>query len=212
LMAKEYGVPFHALVQDPRSVASGNDVPIEERPASEVLFFQGQSLIASNGHGLKARYPSFDVTPAALVTHLVGFDGLYTPATFREKYQSEAKATDGHRKPSEKYLLLYGLPPENQYAYLTSALKADRCDSLLIPEMRPQLWGARVIIPELLERQVPATLISDNMMGTLFAHGEIGRLCLFYDGLSAEGPTGICGSLLAVRLARLHDVPVDLSR
>ncbi len=210
LMAKEYGVPFHALVQDPRSVASGNDVPIEERPASEVLFFQGQSLIASNGHGLKARYPSFDVTPAALVTHLVGFDGLYTPATFREKYQSEAKATDGYRKPSEKYLLLYGIPPRNQYAYLTSALKADRCDSLLIPEMRPQLWGARVIIPELLERQVPATLISDNMMGTLFAHGEIGRLCLFYDGLSAEGPTGICGSLLAVRLARLHDVPVEL--
>jgi len=210
LMAKEYAVPFHALVQDPRSLKTGDEVEIEERPASEVLFFQGRSLIASSDPGIKVRYPSFDVTPAALVTHLVGFDGLYTPETFRQKYQSEAKATDGHQKPSEKYLSLYGIPPKNQYAYLTSALKADRCDSLLVPEMRPQLWGARVIIPELLERQVPVTLISDNMMGTLFAHGEIGRLCLFYGGLSAEGPTGICGSLLAVRLARLHDVPVEL--
>jgi methylthioribose-1-phosphate isomerase len=33
LMAREYGVPFHALVQDPRSLERGVDVPIEERPA-----------------------------------------------------------------------------------------------------------------------------------------------------------------------------------
>ena len=31
-MAEVYGVPFHALVQDPRSLARGVDVPIEERP------------------------------------------------------------------------------------------------------------------------------------------------------------------------------------
>ena len=41
-MAKEYGVPFHALVQDPRSLARGTDVPIEERPAEELLTFRGR--------------------------------------------------------------------------------------------------------------------------------------------------------------------------
>ncbi|HEX4988989.1 MAG TPA: hypothetical protein VFW91_09450, partial [Candidatus Binatia bacterium] len=74
----------------------------------------------------------------------------------------------------------------------------------------PQLWGARVVAPELLSRNTPTTLISDNMMGTLFAQGEIRKLCLFYDGLSEQGPRGICGSLLAVRLARHHDVPIEL--
>ncbi len=76
--------------------------------------------------------------------------------------------------------------------------------------MRPELWGAQVVVAELLERKVPVTLISDNMMGTLFAQGEIRKLCLFYDTLTDAGPNGICGSLLAARLARLHEVPVEL--
>jgi methylthioribose-1-phosphate isomerase len=210
LMAKEYGVPFHALVQDPRSVETADDVAIEERPASEVLFFQGHSLVASNDRGVKTRYPAFDVTPAALISNLVGFDGLYTPETFREKYQIGPKPSGGRTKQSRKYLLIYGIPGESQYSYLISALKAEQSESLLVPEMRPELWGAQVVVPRLLERKAPVTLISDNMMGTLFARGEISKLCLFYDGLSAEGPTGLCGTLLAVGLARLHDVPVEL--
>ena len=40
LMAREYGVPFHALVQDPRSLERGIDVPIEERPVAELLSFR----------------------------------------------------------------------------------------------------------------------------------------------------------------------------
>ena len=76
--------------------------------------------------------------------------------------------------------------------------------------MRPQLWGARHIAPELLKHNIPTTLISDNMMGTLFAHGEIAKLCFFYDRLTADGPEGICGSLLAVQLARLHGVQIEL--
>jgi hypothetical protein len=47
-------------------------------------------------------------------------------------------------------------------------------------------------------------------MGTLFAQGEIRKLCFFYDGLTEEGPKGICGSLVAVQLARLHGVPIEL--
>ncbi|HKY08755.1 MAG TPA: hypothetical protein VJQ55_10955, partial [Candidatus Binatia bacterium] len=46
LMAKDFGIPFYALVQDPRSLARGCDVAIEERPAAELLTFQGESLVA----------------------------------------------------------------------------------------------------------------------------------------------------------------------
>jgi methylthioribose-1-phosphate isomerase len=209
-MAKEYGVTFCALVQDPHSLRSGRDVPIEERPVDELLAYQGQAIVPGVTTALRTRYPSFDVTPAALITHLIGFDGLYTPETFRRKYQTEQEETPAEAPINGKYLLIYGVPPKSQYAYLLSALKAEHAESVLVPEMRPQLWGAQVVVPELLDRNVPATLISDNMMGTLFAQGEIRKLCFFYDDLTDAGARGIAGSLLAVRLAGLHGVAVEL--
>ena len=210
LMARDYGVPFHALVQDPRALARGADVLIEERPASEILMFQGEPVAAGGNRTLGGRYPSFDVTPARLISHLVGFDDLYTPETFRQKYQARPAVEIDNAKLTGKYLLVYGIPPKNQYAFLLSALKAEQAESILVPEMRPQLWGARVVAPALLERAAPTTLISDNMMGILFAQGEIRKLCFFYYGLAEAGPSGICGSLLTVRLARLHGVPIEL--
>jgi hypothetical protein len=114
------------------------------------------------------------------------------------------------KKNREKYLLVFGVPKLNAYDFLLHALKAEHGSGILVPEMRPELCGARIVAPELLRRKVPTTLISDNMMGTLFAQGQIGQLYLFYSGLNPSGPEGICGSLLAVRLARAHDVPIEL--
>ncbi|MGH7873973.1 MAG: hypothetical protein ACREQO_17355 [Candidatus Binatia bacterium] len=210
LMARDYSVPFHALVQDPRALARGADVPIEERPASELLTFQGRPLTERDSSNITARYPSFDVTPGTLITHLIGFDDVYTLETFRQKYQKREGSEAPMSKPRNRYLVVYGVPLKNQYAYLASALKAESCASVLVPEMRPALWGAHAIAPGLAKRQIPATLISDNMMGTLFAQGEICKLCLYYKGLTDAGPSGICGSLLAVRLARAHGVPIEL--
>ena len=209
-MAREYGVPFYALVQDPRSLARGADVPIEERPAAELLTFHDRQLVPGAQGTLQARYPSFDVTPAQYITQLIGFDGVYTPESFRQKYQTGAPADAIAINGKGKYLLLYGVPPANQFSFLLSALKAEGAEAILVPEMRPQLWGAQLVVPELLKRGVSTTIISDNMIGTLFAQGEIAKLCFFYDGLEAAGPLAICGSLLAVQLARLHGVAIEL--
>ena len=210
LMAKQYGIPFHVLVPDPRSLAQGSDVPIEERPAAELLSFRGRQLIADPK--IAVRYPAFDVTPAELVTHLIGFDDLYTPESFRRRYQRQTvpASSPSPRQSESKYLLVYGIPPRGQCDYLLSALKAERASRLLVPEMRPQMWGVQAVAPALLEHNAPTTLISDNMMGILFAHGEIRKLYLYYSGLDEQGPSGICGSLLAVRLARSHGVPIEL--
>src|SRR5882724_8466338 len=211
LMAKEYGIPLYALVLDPGRLARGEDVPIEERSANELLVFQGEPLLADDGDKLAGRYPAFDVTPAALITRLIGFDDLFTPESFKQRYlNGPVVAAKNGMKTSEKYLLIFGLPRKDSYSFLTHALKAEQAQRILIPEMRPQLWGARVVARELLRRQVPATLISDNMMGTLFAQSQIQCLYLFYSELGVEGPKGICGSLLAARLARAHGVPIEL--
>ena len=208
LMAQAYGVPFYVLVQDPRSVARGMDITIEERPASELLLFQGQSLV--NGDKIAVRYPAFDVTPAGLITRWVGFADLYSLESFRRKFQVEAEAEEEPANKNGRYLLVYGLPPKSHYGFLKTALAAEQAESILVPEMRPELWGARIVVRELARRNAAPTLIADNMMGTLFAQGEIRKLYLFYDELSEPGLSGACGSLLAVRLARHHGVPIEL--
>ena len=209
LMAKEFGVPFFALVQDPGNLASGADVHIEERPASELLSFQGQPLVRDGAERLAGRYPAFDVTPSSLITYLVGFDELFTPESFRQKFLKSSSAPAKHEEESrEKYLLVFGVP--KYFDFLARELKDQRARGILVAEMRPKLWGAQVVAPPLLQRDVPTTLISDNMMGTLFAQRRIQRLYLFFKELSKKGPVGICGSLLAWLLARAHGVPVEL--
>ena len=47
-------------------------------------------------------------------------------------------------------------------------------------------------------------------MGIFFARGEIRKLYLYYSRVDQQGVSGICGSLLALGLARAHDVPVEL--
>jgi methylthioribose-1-phosphate isomerase len=211
LMAKEFEIPFYALVQDPGGLVRGEDVPIEERPAKELLTFQGEPLLVEDGDKLAGRYPAFDVTPAALITRLVGFDDLFTPESFKQRYLKEpVDVARSGMKTGEKYLLVFGLPRKEDYSFLGHALKAEEAQRILIPEMRPQLWGARIVARELVKRQIPATLISDNMMGTLFAQRQIHRLYLFYAGLAEPGPAAICGSLLAARLARAHGIAIEL--
>lgn len=212
-LAKEYGVPFNVLVQDPRGLKRGSDVPIEERPADELLKFHAHSIIGGDIAALQVRYPSFDMVPAALISHLIGFDEVYPPEAFARKYQAQAQASAIVESPAHgdgKYLLLYGIPPRSRYPLLKDALKAESAERLLVPEMRPQLWGARIVARELLDCDAPTTLISDNMMGTLFGHGEIRKLFLFHDEIGEKGPHAICGSLLAAQLAQLHGVPIEL--
>lgn len=210
LMAKEYRIPFYALVQDPGALVCGDDVAIEERPTDELLEFQGRPLVSEGAEKLAGRYPAFDITPSSLLTMLIGFDDVYTPESFRSKFLKSPSAPRVTRDSRKKYLLIFGVPKGSGYDFLKHALRAEQADRILVPEMRPELYGARVVVRELVQRNLPATLISDNMMGTLFAQGEVRQLYLFYDGLSETGPEGICGSLLAARLARAHGIAIEL--
>ena len=74
--ARHHGVKF--MVVAPTSTvdlgtASGEDIPIEQRPASEVLAFGHQEVAAK---GAEAWNPVFDVTPAGLVDFIVTEKGV----------------------------------------------------------------------------------------------------------------------------------------
>ncbi|HEX9443129.1 MAG TPA: hypothetical protein VGA73_03375 [Candidatus Binatia bacterium] len=206
VVAQEFGVPFYALVQDPGGLQSGADVEIEERPAAELFQLQGRALVEGP---IEGRYPSFDVTPAHLIARLIGFDGVYTPEEFRQKYRPEISPAAGKKSPAG-HILLYGVPNPSEYKSLARSLRLEKAEHILTAEMRPELWGLHFVAKEMKAQNLPVEIISDNMMGTFFAQGAIRRLYLYYSEVGAEGPVGVCGSLTAVLLARAHGVPIEL--
>jgi methylthioribose-1-phosphate isomerase len=76
ILAKEHGIPFY--VAAPWSTidlatATGEAIPIEERPAVEVTHHGGRQLTPL---GVAIRNPAFDVTPARYVTAIVTERGV----------------------------------------------------------------------------------------------------------------------------------------
>src|SRR5580658_2217666 len=82
ILAKEHGIPFY--VAAPWSTidlatATGDAIPIEERPQIEVTHHGGKQLTP---HGVGICNPAFDVTPAKYVTAIVTERGvLHAPFT-----------------------------------------------------------------------------------------------------------------------------------
>jgi methylthioribose-1-phosphate isomerase len=206
LMAQQYGVPFYALVQHPGKLRAGSDLSIEERPSSELLEFHGRSV---GPEGAGGRYPAFDVTPASLISRLIGFEGVFSPDEFRQKYGGESSSESVKNRDGSGYIMSYGVPEGGNY--LGMALREENAAAIMVPEMRPELWGARLVARRLMQDGLPVTLIADDMMGTFFAQGKISRLLLFYSEVTEPGIRSACGSLLAARLARAHGVRIELN-
>ena len=76
VLAKRHNIPFYVacpLSTIDRSISSGEDIPIEERPISEVTGYQDNQWAAE---GISVRNPAFDVTPADLVTGIITEKGV----------------------------------------------------------------------------------------------------------------------------------------
>jgi methylthioribose-1-phosphate isomerase len=79
VLAKENGVPFYVAAPMSTfdlSLASGDDIPIEERPAAEVKEINGRLITPP---GARVRNPAFDVTPACYITAIITETGVFRP-------------------------------------------------------------------------------------------------------------------------------------
>jgi len=76
VLALENGIPFYVAAPtttiDP-SLASGEDIPIEERNSEEVTHIQGVSIAPE---GTEAANPAFDVTPHHYITAIITEKGI----------------------------------------------------------------------------------------------------------------------------------------
>jgi methylthioribose-1-phosphate isomerase len=75
VLARENNVPFYVAAPISTldlSIASGEGIPIEERPGEEVTHFRGVKIAPDVG----AANPAFDVTPARLITAIITERGV----------------------------------------------------------------------------------------------------------------------------------------
>lgn len=80
VLAKYYGIPFYVAAPSSTidiSIASGEQIPIEQRDGDEVTEAWYESRMAPDGVGVFN--PAFDVTPSELITAIITEKGIIKP-------------------------------------------------------------------------------------------------------------------------------------
>jgi methylthioribose-1-phosphate isomerase len=89
-----------------------------------------------------------------------------------------------------------------------SAVEAGKNISVIADETRPFLQGARLTAWEMVQENIPVTLISDNMSGHLMAHGEIDAIVVGTDRVAGNGDVANkIGTYMVAVLAQRHNIP-----
>jgi len=80
--------------------------------------------------------------------------------------------------------------------------------TVIADETRPVLQGARLTVWELMQDQIPVTLITDSMAGTLMRQGEIHLCVVGADRIAANGDVANkIGTYSVAVLAKAHGIP-----
>jgi methylthioribose-1-phosphate isomerase len=80
--------------------------------------------------------------------------------------------------------------------------------SVIADETRPYLQGARLTAWELLQDDIPVTLITDNMSGHMMQKGRVQAVVVGSDRIAANGDVANkIGTYMVAVLARRHNIP-----
>jgi methylthioribose-1-phosphate isomerase len=91
---------------------------------------------------------------------------------------------------------------------IRSAVAGGKRISVVADETRPFLQGARLTAWEMLQENIPVTVITDNMAGHLMAQGEIDAVVVGTDRVAANGDVANkIGTYMVAVLAQRHRIP-----
>ena len=89
-----------------------------------------------------------------------------------------------------------------------SAVEAGKKISVIADETRPFLQGARLTAWEMVQENIPVTLITDNMAGFMMSHGEVDAVIVGTDRVASNGDVANkIGTYMVAVLARRHNIP-----
>ncbi len=91
---------------------------------------------------------------------------------------------------------------------IRSAVEAGKKISVIADETRPFLQGARLTAWEMVQENIPITLISDNMSGHLMSHGEVDVIIVGTDRVAGNGDVANkIGTYMVAVLSKRHNIP-----
>lgn len=91
---------------------------------------------------------------------------------------------------------------------IRSAVEAGKRISVIADETRPFLQGARLTAWEMVQENIPVTLITDNMAGFMMSRGEVDAVVVGTDRVAANGDVANkIGTYMVAVLARRHNIP-----
>lgn len=89
-----------------------------------------------------------------------------------------------------------------------SAVEAGKKISVIADETRPFLQGARLTAWEMVQENIPVTLIADNMAGFMMSRGEIDAVVVGTDRVASNGDVANkIGTYMVAVLAHRHNIP-----
>ncbi|MBI4843021.1 MAG: S-methyl-5-thioribose-1-phosphate isomerase [Nitrospirae bacterium] len=99
VLCKEHGIPFYVAAPTSSidfSMATGAEIPIEERGPEEVTNIFGCTIAPK---GVRVRNIAFDVTPAKYITAIITEKGAFRPETLHMIDKADAKLEQLRLKP-----------------------------------------------------------------------------------------------------------------
>jgi len=91
---------------------------------------------------------------------------------------------------------------------IRSAVSAGKRISVIADETRPFLQGARLTAWEMVQENIPVTLITDNMAGHLMSRGDVDAVVVGTDRVAANGDVANkIGTYMVAVLAQRHGIP-----
>jgi len=95
---------------------------------------------------------------------------------------------------------------------IRAAHAAENPVKVIVLETRPLLQGARLTMWELMQDEIPATMITDSMAGTMLRRGIVDAVIVGADRIAANGDTANkIGTYSLAVLASYHDVPLYIA-
>ena len=89
-----------------------------------------------------------------------------------------------------------------------SAVEAGKKISVIADETRPFLQGARLTAWEMVQENIPVTLITDNMAGFMMSRGEVDAVVVGTDRVASNGDVANkIGTYMVAVLAHRHNIP-----
>ena len=88
ILAKYFKIPYYVTGIPDKDKHTKDDIVIEERDPKQVLSYRD---IPNTLNGVKAIYPSFDITPPHLISGVVTDKGVYVPYTLNDYFTDEVE-------------------------------------------------------------------------------------------------------------------------